>query len=177
MVVSKVINLRVVDPFIVLLSVLTCSYKPIPKSARKPDSNKTIALIISCHNSSDSISATLLAALIHFPPENIIVADNGNSTAPTDNTQSIAYQVNPKIKYRYTGVGNKTAAQFLACRYLVNQRADIEQIMIIDDDVTLASNLSLPIEKLNDVTKCIVYGIRGIDSQGGQDLIWTKWQV
>lgn len=160
-----------------LLSALTCRYKALPKAASKPKYNKTIALIISCHNSSGSISATLLAALAHFPPENIIVADNGNSTAPTDNTQGIVFGVSPKIKYRYTSVGNKTAAQFLACRYLVNQRADIEQIMIIDDDVTLASNLSLPVERLNEVTKCIVYGIRGVDSQGGQDMMWTKWQV
>ncbi|KAJ3091449.1 hypothetical protein HK102_000525 [Quaeritorhiza haematococci] len=165
-----------IDPISIIMCVVTCKYPPRPPRQTNPRENRKIALVITCHFSADLIQNTLKAALVHLRPQNIIVADNGNNASPGDDTRERVREVNRRIIYRYTNVGNKTLAQYLSVRYLMRHRPDIEYVMIIDDDVTLSPYLRFPVHKINDITKSIVYGIRGTDSAGTQNKIWTQWQ-
>ena len=164
------------DPIILILTCLFCEYPELPTEQTDNTVNPTIALIITCHNSGDVIEQTVRAALVHLLPQNIIIADNGNGKQPTDDTKEIMEQLDPEIIYRFTNIGNKTLAQYLSVRYLMKERKDIKHVMIIDDDVTISPNLRFPVEKITGNCKALVYGIRGTDTKGKQNLLWTQWQ-
>lgn len=67
-------------------------------------------------------------------------------------------------------------AQYLASRQIVLKRSDIKHILIIDDDVTLPENIRFPTERIDDLTRGIAIGIRGVDSHQGQKMLFTQWQ-
>lgn len=146
---------------------------PISESDKKEFDS--IGLIISCHKSKDVIERTLISALVHFPAQNIYVADNGNSDFPLDNTEDVVMDVDFMINYRWSNRGNKTLAQFLSVNAMMD-RDDIKHVMIIDDDTKVPDVFTTSVEKIDDITKGIMFGIRGVDEDGNQDCIWTKWQ-
>lgn len=175
-----------IDPFYVMLSVIfgISTEKDLGKYPIHPtESNENefvdefvdIALVISCHNSSDLIEETLKSALVHFKPANIYISDNGNSELPGDNTRDIVFDLNPMVHYRWVKKGNKNFSQFLAVRELM-KRDDIKYVMVIDDDVKIPENLTSSIDKFDDITKGVMYGIKGVDEQGKQESIFTRWQ-
>jgi cellulose synthase/poly-beta-1,6-N-acetylglucosamine synthase-like glycosyltransferase len=47
---------------------------------------------------------------------------------------------------------------------------------MLDDDVVLPASLDLPHGLLSDATRAVAIGIRGVDTIGTQDMIFTKWQ-
>eukprot|EP00835_Amoeboradix_gromovi_P002244 NODE_123_length_18841_cov_0.279693.p1 type:complete len:837 gc:universal NODE_123_length_18841_cov_0.279693:13673-11163(-) len=170
------VQFLMIDPSVVLACVLLCRYPPLPKKQRNNKENPSIALIITCHKSSEAISETLRAALVHLEPQNIFIADNGNEKKPMDDTLEVIKKMHPKINYRWNNIGSKTLAQYLAVRQIVKERNDIKHIMIIDDDVTISPHLRFPVERIEGNTKALVIGIRGVDNKGKQKVLWTKWQ-
>ena len=136
---------------------------------------ESIALIIACHKSNDVIEGTVKSAMNHFPPQNIYVSDNGNNPVPFDNTEQLVKDIDPGIVYRWSSVGNKTLAQFLSVNAMMD-RPDIKYVMIIDDDTKIPGNLTTSVEQIDDVTKAVMFGIRGVDENGVQDCLWTNWQ-
>ena len=172
-----------IDPFYIMLSVIFGKstekdlffFHPNKEDEKKDDEFINTALVISCHNSVDIIEETLKSALVHFKPGNIYVADNGNSELPGDNTEEVVFSCNPMINYRWVKKGNKNFSQFLSVRNLM-KRDDIKYVMVIDDDVKIPGNLTGSIDKFDDVTKGVMYGIKGVDEQGKQESIFTRWQ-
>lgn len=170
-----------IDPVYILLSVFfgKSTAKDLNKNhdnlAKNISQCNNMALVIVCHNSAGFIEGTLRSALVHFKPENVYIADNGNSENPTDDTKEVGHRVDPNINYRWVNKGNKSLSQFLTVKKLMGID-DIKYVMVIDDDTHIPVELSTPIEKFDDITKGIMYGIRGIDDEGKQDTIWTKWQ-
>jgi len=176
-----------IDPFILVISIIfgTRSTKKIAQY-KVPDhilSDETfrrkeflsVAIIIACHKSNDVIERTVRAALDHFPPQNIYVADNGNSPVPLDDTEQIVLEIDPMINYRWSSMGNKTLAQFLSVNTIM-ERDDIKHVMIVDDDTKFPKNFKTYSEEINHVTKGVMFAIRGVEKDGSQDCVWTKWQ-
>ena len=167
----------IIDPLILFVCAATCKYPPLPTPQTNVEENAKIAMVITCHESEDVIAATVRAALVHFPPQNIFIADNGNSQSPLfSDTLGIVKSLDADVNYRWYSIGNKTLAQYLTVRELKHARADISNVLIIDDDVTLCDNLRFPTARFDELTKCLVYGIRGTDEKGTQRCIWTRWQ-
>jgi len=174
-----------IDPFYIMLSVMFGKSTDKDLFFFHPDKNENdkynvdefdnVALLISCHNSSDLIEGTLKSALVHFKPENIYVCDNGNSKLPTDDTEEVVFECDPRINYRWVSKGNKNFSQFLAVRNLM-KIDDIKYVMVIDDDVKIPDDLTGSIDQMDDVTKGVMYGIKGVDEQGKQESIFTRWQ-
>ena len=93
-----------------------------------------IAVIIACHNSEDVLPYTLGAAIKHFPPEAIYIADN-NKVIPTENkTEELCKDFG--VNYIFTQVSNKT----LALRNTVNYIDKKYKYLISMDDDTLFPN-------------------------------------
>ena len=170
-----------IDPVYMLLSVFfgKSTDKDLNKNHDKLPKNKSqcenMALVIVCHNSSGFIEGTVRSALVHFKPENVYIADNGNSENPTDDTNEVIHKLDPNINYRWVNKGNKSLSQFLTVKKLM-EIDDIKYVMVIDDDTKIPAELSTPIEKFDDITKGIMYGIRAVDDEGKQESIWTRWQ-
>jgi cellulose synthase/poly-beta-1,6-N-acetylglucosamine synthase-like glycosyltransferase len=141
--------------------------------------NRTTALIITCHKSNLRVlERTIKSALIHFPPENIHIADNGNEDRPTLALCRMVNSLDKRINYRYSKIGNKTLAQYLSCRFIISKvkKTRVRHVLMLDDDVVLPASLDLPTGLLGEVTKAVAIGIRGVDTIGTQDMIFTKWQ-
>jgi hypothetical protein len=111
------------------------------------------------------------AALQHFQGEQIFIVDNGNEEKPPTNTQEIVHNRDPQINYMWLPVGSKNAAQFAgsmaASRY--------DNIMTIDDDVTLPENFFAPTSRINDSVKAVAFPVQGIDHKGKRPL-FVAWQ-
>ena len=181
-----------IDPFFLIVSIIFGKRSELIKKAAKihPSDNENdtppisesdhnefdnIGLIIACHKSKDAIERTLRSALKHFPAQNIYVADNGNNDFPLDDTEQVVMDVDFMINYRWSNRGNKTLAQFLSVKAMMD-RDDIKYVMIIDDDTKIPDLLTTSIEQIDDTTKGVMFGIKGVDEDGNQDCIWTKWQ-
>jgi len=166
-----------IDPLILVISIIfgTRSTKKIAQY-KVPDhilSDETfrrkeflsVAIIIACHKSNDVIERTVRAALDHFPPQNIYVADNGNSPVPLDDTEQIVLEIDPMINYRWSSMGNKTLAQFLSVNTIM-ERDDIKHVMIVDDDTKFPKNFKtyseeIPSGELKRMEVKIVFGQSG----------------
>lgn len=111
-----------VEPCVILLVTLFTRYPPQTKlesmgKIDKRDNNLKTALIITCHKSDIVIlERTIRSALIHFRPENIHIADNSNESLPPLDLCRMVKALDRRIHYRYSKIGNKTLAQYLACR-------------------------------------------------------------
>ncbi|MEO7161607.1 MAG: glycosyltransferase, partial [Bdellovibrionia bacterium] len=129
------------------------------------------ALVIPCHNSQEKIVKTLEAALKHFRPEQIYIVDNGNTTAPTDQTQKIVKNIHPNINYIWLPIGNKNIAQFTGSMAAKNYK----NILTTDDDVALPTNFKAPLQLFNDNVKAATFAIEAIDTKGKKP-IFVGWQ-
>ncbi|KAL4874755.1 glycosyl transferase [Aspergillus karnatakaensis] len=129
------------------------------------------ALLIPTYRSAPILGRTLKAALKVFPPQNIYIVANGNSSRPLDNTEDICkvYGVN----HIWSPVGSKIIALFVGC-YAVKP---FRSVLIMDDDCILPENFLVVASRLNDQIRCIGYTIKavapGVEStwcQKAQDL-------
>ena len=166
----------IVDPLLVLLGICISRYPKIPENQTTNLENPTVAVVICTHNSAGVIEETINAALNHFEPQNIYVADNGFSEEPLDNTKELVHGISDLINYRWTNIGNKTLAQYLTVRYIHKMDKHIKHCLLLDDDVTVPLNLRFPVDQLEGNTKCMAYGIRGVDYDLEQKRLFTKWQ-
>ena len=172
-----------IDPIFLIVSILFGTRSQNRKVSQDvfPDENTStngfddIGIIIACHKSNDVIEKTVRSALKHFLPQNIYVSDNGNNPYPFDDTEDIVLNIDSSINYRWSSVGNKTLAQFLSVRAMM-ERDDIKYVLIIDDDTKIPENFTSSSEKIDDVVKGVMFGIKGVDEFGKQDCVWTKWQ-
>ncbi|KAL3894006.1 MAG: hypothetical protein SGCHY_005517 [Lobulomycetales sp.] len=179
-----------IDPCVILLVTIFASYpaqsKPpnsFTESGRRLDKtfqNRATALVITCHHSELSIlERTIRSALFHFKPENIHIAHNSNETEAAPDLRDLVASLDKRIHYQYSCIGNKTLSQYFACRFIHEgniKKARIKYVLLLDDDVVLPASLDLPHEQIDDLTRAVAIGIRGVDSFGGRDLIFTQWQ-
>ena len=159
------------------------------------DDNKArnVCLIIACHESCYTVSATnafkrtLECALNIFPPEAIFVCDNGNSPSPVDNTEQVCKAVclektgEDSVNYLYVPEGNKTHVQYwvseLWIPILVREGVcpDYEFAVVIDDDVPIPKSLNLQeaVDHLeqNDYVKAVGFGICAETEDGSQNVL------
>lgn len=96
-----------------------------------PNFLKRIGVIIPCHKSAGEIGEVLRRALKYFPPENIVVCDNGNFDWPPDNTFEVVKAMSPRIRYLYIKQGHKTRALWTGVHRLP---ARVEYVIHLDDD-------------------------------------------
>jgi hypothetical protein len=90
---SVAVVLYSVEPCILLLQALIFAHPGADEgdgSTTEPDlSNKDIAIVISCHRSSDVICKTVEACLKHVGPAQIFVMDNANFLESPDTTREV----------------------------------------------------------------------------------------
>jgi len=98
--------------------------------------HKTLAVIITCHQSADVIERTLLAALDFVPSNNVFIAHNGNSPTPIDETEAVVSAF-AGVNYTWLNVGNKSIAQLVAAKHIQDTRPDIKYVLLLDDDVVM----------------------------------------
>lgn len=159
------------------------------------DDNKArnVCLIIACHESCYTVSATnafkrtLECALEIFPPEAIFVCDNGNSPSPVDNTEQVCKAIclektgEEGVNYLYVPEGNKTHVQYwvseLWIPLLVREGVcpDYEFAVVIDDDVPIPGDLNLQeaVDHLeqNDYVKAVGFGICAETEDGSRNVL------
>jgi hypothetical protein len=112
----------------------------------------------------------LKAALRHFPPEQILIIDNGREKTAPDNTQKVVKGVNERIYYKYYAYPNKTVATYvgtlLAKRFFGEK---IKYALYIDDDVELPENFKIEHEFfINKKVRGIIYPILAKAASGVQ---------
>eukprot|EP00834_Sanchytrium_tribonematis_P004970 NODE_274_length_10990_cov_0.767606.p1 type:complete len:611 gc:universal NODE_274_length_10990_cov_0.767606:4484-6316(+) len=112
------------------------------------DMHSQIAVVICTHNSAAVIEETIHAALNHFNPDNIYIADNGFSELPMDHTKQLIHAIHPDIVYRYYNIGNKTLAQYLTVRYIHKTRRSTST----DNSGMRASQTSLDSSRMSQNT-------------------------
>jgi uncharacterized membrane protein YqaE (UPF0057 family) len=92
---------------------------------------KKIGVIIPCHKSAGEIGEVLRRCLKYFPPDNIVVCDNGNFDWPPDHTFEVVKKVSKKIRYVYIKQGHKTRALWTGVHRLPKH---VEYVIHLDDD-------------------------------------------
>ena len=146
--------------FLVLFIFLTRGIlMKIPKKSNlKMDEEfkNKIAIIIACHNSQDVLPSTLKAALKHFSPDAIYIADN-NKIIPDNN---ISKEICEKhgVNYIYTQVSNKTKALRNTVKFIDPK---FKYLISMDDDTLFPEEFYIN-ENVWDDDKvgCIAFGIR-----------------
>lgn len=112
---------------------------------------KRIGVIIPCHKSMNEIGEVIRRALLYIPPENIIVADNGNYEWPPDSSFSVVKAVHPKVRYVYIKQGHKTRALWTAVHRLPGH---VDYVIHLDDDTHFSEHMVFD-ESLFEDPKCI----------------------
>lgn len=106
---------------------------PQQKLNRIPSSvNRNTAVIVASHRSEADIQAVLDRILLHFPPENVYVADNSESDIPPDKTGIICEEAG--INYKYYPIPSKTSALLFTAESLPEK---FNYVMCLDDDTLL----------------------------------------
>ena len=129
-------------------------------SSLASQSNDT-CLLIACHNSCINAKMrkdflkTLSNALELFPPECIVVCDNGQTKHPADDTQGYMESIcndrfgksdKRRMHYVYVPEGNKTHALYWVSEWWIpllvqkDKLIDFKYLVMIDDDVPLPEN-------------------------------------
>lgn len=102
-----------------------------------PEYLKKIGCLVPCHKSADEIGSTVASLLKFLEPEHIFVLDNGNSVEPLDNTREVLKELEPRVRYMWIPVGNKTNALW---KGLNEMPSSVDFVMHIDDDTELPDN-------------------------------------
>ncbi|KAJ0413854.1 glycosyltransferase like family 2-domain-containing protein [Aspergillus carlsbadensis] len=133
----------------------------------EPQVPKSTALLIPTYRSAAILGRTLAAALRVFPPENIYIVANGNSSTPLDNTEEICRQYG--VNHIWSPVGSKIVALFVGC-YAVHR---FRSVLVMDDDCLLPPNFTVAASRLSGRTQCIGYTIQaaGMDAK---DATWCQ---
>jgi hypothetical protein len=171
-----------VEPIMMMLLLCVASLPPlvvrswsaqdVEAGIRHPSHTENTALIIPCHNSDPhSLRTVLRAALIHFDPKQIFIIDNGEESRPPTDTRGVVGNVNVAINYIWSSIGSKNAAQFIGAMAARNY----DNIMTIDDDVSLPHNFVAPDHRINDQVKAVAFPVEGSDSRGLKPL-FVGWQ-
>lgn len=168
-------------------------FRPHPTTFRTWGADAT-ALVIPCYKSENLIAATLEAALVIFPPQNIFVGSaanpqrvkktpiphanavisqvvaNGNSPTPLDNTESVCttYGVN----HTWCPIGSKLIAQFVGARICKR----FPYVIFIDDDCLLPPSFPVVTDRINARTKCIGYTIKSTGPNGSRGSLCQQAQ-
>lgn len=104
------------------------------KHVNNPDYLRKIGCLVPCHKSADEIADTVSSLLRFLEPEHILVLDNGNSVTELDNTREVLEKLEPRVRYMWIPVGNKTNALW---KGLNEMPSSVQYVMHIDDDTDL----------------------------------------
>jgi len=115
-----------------------------------------ISVLIACHNSEDVLPHTLEAAIKHFPPEAIYIADN-NKVEPEENkSKKICEEYG--VNYVFTKVSNKTLALRNTIKYVDEKYT---YVISMDDDTLFPEKFYLDKDTFADKRMgCIAFSIR-----------------
>lgn len=142
-----------------VIAVATSLLTVFPRQSLEPLStsvNKETAVIIAAHMSETDIYQVLERILLHFPPENVYVADNAGFSNPPDNTQEICRDHG--VNYVYYRIPCKTSALLNTADSLPEK---FEYIMCLDDDTLLPETpFEIDSELFRDSTVGVSYLLR-----------------
>ncbi|KAL2787930.1 nucleotide-diphospho-sugar transferase [Aspergillus keveii] len=113
----------------------------------------TCALIIPAYRSAPIIGRTLDNALQIFPPSQIFVVANGNSSTPLDNTGDICEARG--VNHIWCPIGSKIIAIFVGC----HAAGGFRHVLLMDDDCALPADFPVVTSRLRGGTQCISYTI------------------
>jgi hypothetical protein len=125
------VSVTMVSIYCIPLLYLRHDFVEGKKWKNDPNFLKRIGVIIPCHRSAGEIVEVLRRVLIYFPPQNIVVCDNGNTEWPTDNAFEVIKALNPHIRYVFIKQGHKTRALWTGVHRLPST---VEYIIHLDDD-------------------------------------------
>lgn len=139
--------------------------------------NSDLAIIIPCHNAAEFIEETIRAALKHVLPDQIFLVDNGRADRPTDLTKKVAHGINARINYFWVPkVASKNWAQYVAIKFIKENRKELIFALIIDDDTKVPLNFSVQHQFFEDEkVQGIVYPLIA-QSLYKKDPQIVKWQ-
>ena len=133
-----------------------------------------IAVVISCHRSSDMIVKTVHACMKHLRPGQIFVMDNANFLDPPDNTREVLEEADlHEVNYIYNPFGNKTLAMYAGSV----AAKDFKYLLLIDDDVTIPENMKFGKHLFSDTVRAVCYPIRAVHPQGRTESLFIEWQA
>lgn len=137
------------------------------------ESTADIAIVISCHRSSDVIVKTVKACLKHVHPHQVFVMDNANFLDPPDNTREVLDEADlHEVNYIYNPFGNKTLAMFAGSV----AAKDFKYLLLIDDDVTIPPDMKFGKHLFSSTVRAICYPIRATHPQGRTTSLFIEWQ-
>jgi len=141
-----------------LIGYMYASYPKRPHRFKNdPEFLKKVGCVIPCHKSEDEIEATLKSVAAHIPPQNIVVVDNANMSAPPDKTMERVEGISSAIKYIYVPQGLKTRAIWEGMQVLPKS---VEYIVHIDDDTILPDDMVFdPLHFTDDRVSGVSFGI------------------
>lgn len=99
-----------------------------------------IGCVVACHKSAGEIVISVRSLLRHLRPEHIVIADNGNSADPLDDTEERLKELDPDIVYVWVPVGHKTNALWVGVNRLPGM---VDYVMLIDDDTVVPTDMVL----------------------------------
>ena len=149
------------------------SHSKANRNKANAESTADIAIVISCHRSSDVIVKTVKACLKHVHPHQIFVMDNANFLDPPDNTREVLDESDlHEVNYIYNPFGNKTLAMFAGSV----AAKDFKYCLLIDDDVTIPDNMKFGKHLFSTTVRAVCYPIRAVHPQGRQTSLFIEWQ-
>ena len=147
------------------LNIINCIFIRIPGDLGDyevdHDFRNRTGIVIACHNSEDVISNTLTKALLHYPPENIYVADNNKTEQPENNTMKEITE-SFKCNYRYIPFPNKTNALKIVTNEIYKK---YDYLIMLDDDTLFPDKYNIEEKQFleNEKLAGIGFGITADD--------------
>lgn len=122
------------------------SLYPIKRQLTEKDSNKMdkdfknrTGIVIACHNSHDVIESTIERIILHYPANNIHIADNNRHPEPINKgTEEICDKYN--VNYNYIPMPGKTNALYKVVSQIHN---NYDYLIALDDDTLMPVNYYL----------------------------------
>lgn len=134
--------------------------KPVRHSSLRFDPSK-LTIIIACYNGEGIIGETIENALVHVPPQQIIVV----SDASTDNTAKTAYAYGVRVYVNRRNI-NKAFSISQVMRYV-----DTRYVLILDDD-TLIGKTFIPTSLLDEGYSAVAFNVMPQQTA----TLWNKLQ-
>jgi hypothetical protein len=128
----------------------------------------TCALIIPAYRSAPIIGRTLDNALQIFPPSQIFVVANGNSSTPLDDTGDICEARG--VNHIWCPLGSKVIAIFVGC----HAAGGFRHALLMDDDCALPADFPVVTSRLRGGTQCISYTIGCTGSSSSHPAMYSS---
>lgn len=158
----------IVCTIFLLLSIIQTCLISYPEDGGEPeqDGRSKSFVVIAAHNSGKEIGKTVYSLLTTLNPEQIYIADNGNSPTPTDNTKEIVVNLGlPEENYYYIPIASKVNALYTTALDVKEKNdhngIEYKYIGLLDDDTMVPDNFRIDEDLFEDNSvSALSYGIQ-----------------